>query len=135
MRKGNWRSSLFRYFNDVRRIPFDNDKNNCAHFIANGWPLVRDDDPFKPYRKLKTFAAILRAVKKDGFEDHAAFFGSFMREYDHPSQARAGDIAVFTVDDEIGTASGWVIGERVLVLRPEGIASLPLSQAVKAFEV
>ncbi|RUW55620.1 hypothetical protein EOA32_00965 [Mesorhizobium sp. M1A.F.Ca.ET.072.01.1.1] len=135
MRKGNWRSALFSYFNEVRRVQFDNDKNNCAHFIANGWLCVRDDDPFKPYRKLKTLAAIVRAVRKDGFEDHLAFFRTFMREHDHTSQARVGDIAVFTIDDEIGTASGWVIGERVLVLRPEGIASLPLSEATKAFEV
>jgi hypothetical protein len=135
MRNTNWRSALYAYFDDVRRVPFDNDSNNCAQFVANGWVLVRPDDPFKKYRKCKTYNALLRAVKKDGFANHSAFFATFMREYDHPSQAKVGDIAVFATDDDIGEASGWVFGERVFVLRPDGLATLPLAQAIKAFEV
>ena len=135
MKHPSWRSALYAYFDDIRRVPFDKDKNNCAQFIANGWLVIRPDDPFKKYRKHKTYEALLRAVKKDGFENHSDFFATFMREYDHPSQAKVGDIAVFAVDDEIGFASGWVIGERVFVLRENGLASLPLADAIKAFEV
>lgn len=135
MKNPNWRSALYAYFDDVRRKPFDKDSNNCAQFIANGWLLVRPDDPFKKYRKFKTYEALLRAVKKDGFDNHSAFFATFMSEYDHPSQAKVGDIAVFAVDDEIGFASGWVFGERVFVLRENGLATLPLASAIKAFEV
>lgn len=134
-RNPNWRPKLHQYFSDIRRTPFDKDKNNCAQFVANGWLIMRPDDPFKKYRKLKTFGAILRAVKKDGYENHMDFFATFMTAYDHPSQARVGDVAVFECDDEIGFASGWVFGERVFVLRETGLASLPLSDAIKAFAV
>lgn len=133
--KLNWRSALYAYFEEIRRVPFDKNNNNCAQFIANGWYLMRDDDPFAKYRKFKTYEALLRAVKKDGFENHMDFFATFMVAYDHPSQAKVGDIAVFAVDDEIGFASGFVIGERVFVLREIGLATLPLADAIKAFEV
>lgn len=135
MRNANWRSKLYGYFDEILRKPFDKDNNNCAQFIANGWLVVRPDDPFKKYRKHKTYEALLRAVKKDGFENHSDFFATFMHEYEHPSQAKVGDIAVFAVDDEIGFASGWVFGERVYVLRETGLGTLPLADAIKAFEV
>jgi hypothetical protein len=135
MRKGNWRSALYRYFDEIRRKPFDKNSNNCAQFIANGWLVMRNDDPFKPYRKYKTFEAMLKAARKDGYEKHEDFFKTIMREYDHPSRARTGDIALFTTDDEIGTASGFVVNDRVFVLRQDGLASLSLADAIKAFEV
>lgn len=134
-RKPLWRTALYNYFDEVRRTPFDKDNNNCAQFIANGWLVVRDDDPFAQYRQHGTFEALLRAIKRDGFENHMDFFKTFMVPYDHPSQARVGDIAVFEVDDEIGYASGWVIGTHVFVLRQDGIGSYPLANAIKAFAV
>ncbi len=133
----NWRVRLFEYFDIVRRIPFNNDTNNCAQFIANGWSCVRPDDPFEPYHKYSTYKALLKAVKKDGFDNHADFYQTFMPAYEHVSQARVADIAIFDADpgDDIGSVPGWVIGERVFVLRPTGLATMELSKATKAFAV
>ncbi len=134
-RNPNWRPALYDYFDNIRRVPFNADTNNCAQFIANGWSCVRPDDPFKKYRKLKTFEGLLRAVKRDGFDNHVDFYKTFLTAYDHVSQAKIGDIAVFPVNDQIGYAPGWVIGERVFVLRPDGLATMELSAAIKAYQV
>lgn len=136
-RLNNWRSALYDYFDAVRLVPFNEDTNNCAQFIANGWLVVRPDDPFKKYRKFKTFFGLLRAVKKDGYNNHADFYDGFMTAYEHVSQASVGDIALFQADDGdgISTVSGWVIGERVFVLRPDGLATMELSAAIKAYKV
>jgi hypothetical protein len=134
----NWRVALYKYFDAIRHIPFDNDTNNCAQFIANGWLCVRPDDPFVKYRKYRTIETLLKAVKKDGYNSYADFFDGFLVAHDHVSQARIGDIAVFYTDqpdDVFGTAPGWVIGERVFVLRPTGLATIELSSAIKAFRV
>ena len=137
-RLDNWRIRLFDYFDEVRRVPFDQDTNNCAQFIANGWSCIRSDDPFAKYRKYNTFEGLVKAVKRDGYNDHIAFYGEFLAEYEHVSQARVGDIAIFQADDPtdvIGYVPGWVIGDRVFVLRPTGLATIELSAAIKAFAV
>jgi hypothetical protein len=135
MRNIDWRTKLYDYFDDVRRVPFNNDTNNCAQFIANGWLLMRSDDPFGKYRTLKSYEAILRAAKKDGYERYSDFLDGFLQRYEHPSQAKTGDIALFAVDDAVGELAGWVNGDLVFVLRPDGLATYPLANAIKAFEV
>ena len=135
MRRDNWRSNLFAFFSDIKRKPFDKNSNNCAQFVASGYTIMREDDPFKPYRKYKTYAALVRAVKKDGYLNHVDFYSTFLTAYDHPSQAQVGDIAVYKLDDDIGFASGFVIGTHVFVLREDGLGQLPLSSAFKVFQV
>lgn len=77
----------------------------------------------------------MKAVKKAGYENHIDFFTTFLIAYDDVSQACVGDIAVFKTDDEIGYASGFVIGDRVFVLREDGLGTLALSDAIKAYRV
>lgn len=134
-RRNNWRSNLFAFFKEVKRMPYDKNSNNCAQFVASAYVIMRDDDPFKPYRKYKTLEGQLRAVKKAGFDTHIDLFASFLTAYDHPTQSQVGDIAVFETDDAIGYASGIVIGERVFVLREDGLGTVPLNTALKAFKV
>lgn len=141
MRKDNWRVNLFEYFKEVKRNEFDQDKFNCAHFIANGWLHLREDDPFLPFRKYKNFQTLFKAVKKLGYENYVNFYSTFLNEYEHVSQGRVGDIAVFRLSDlgldEVLTnyVSGFVIGDLVFVQRENGLATLRLNKAWKVFEV
>lgn len=136
MRKDNWRVDLFDYFKTVKRIPYDQDKNNCVHFLINGWSHIREDDIFAPFRKCKTFAAMLKLAKRMKVENHIDYLAKHLAAYDHVTQACVGDIAVFKLeDDPIGYASGYVIGDRVYVLANENLGTMPLSAAILAFKV
>jgi hypothetical protein len=96
---------------------------------------VTGEDLAAAYRgKFTTKGGALRVLKKTGFDSLDDLVASLLPEV-HPSQARVGDIATFPMDDAFGCTLGVVNGERVLVLRPEGIGSMELLQAKRAFRV
>lgn len=130
----DWRSRLFAYVDEVKLMPYDEAKHNCGLFPAGAVKAITGVDYAAPYRKLKTLPGQLRRMRREGFANHVELAASLFQEI-HPSQARMGDLAAFKADDDIGVALGVVISENVFVLRRDGLGTLPLLSADRAFRI
>lgn len=113
----------------ARRTPFRPGTHDCALFVASVVQAKTGKDYAKKWRgKYKTVDAGVKALKKAGYEDHIALVESTFKEIP-VSAARFGDIAV------VGDALGIVSGHVIFVLRPEGLGTVDLLTASRAFRV
>jgi hypothetical protein len=131
----NWRARLSETIEAARRKPFAGD-HHCGMFVADCIEAMTGVDLAAGYRGLPLVDAyvILRGA---GFADLPAFAAAHLEEI-HPSRAVAGDVAMFVVDPDAlwrRWAAGIVNGERVTVLRRDGLGTVPLDLATKAFRV
>lgn len=134
-RRYDWRPSLASYLHEVARKPFAWGENDCALFAAGAVCAMTGKDFAADYRgRYTTLLGGMRLLKKAGFTDHAGMAATLFDEI-HPSQAHVGDIAAIEIED--GIALGVVQGERIYVLRPDedGIGTVPLLDASRAFRV
>jgi hypothetical protein len=131
-----WAVGLDEMLEKIRRTPFDWSGGDCA--IALGAAAVRaitGEDLAAEYRgKYSTAASALKVMKEAGFDDLADLVASMLPEIP-VSFARTGDIVTIEKDDEFKSTIGVVNGERVFVLRPDGLGTLDLLQAKRAFKV
>lgn len=134
MRHKDWAARLNAYLQEVAHKPYDEATHNCGTFVAGAVEAMTGKDFGKPYTEAGSLQRQVARLRKAGFWTHADYAASVLDEI-HPSQARMGDIAAFTVDDPIGVALGVVNGEETFVLRPDGLATLDTLSAVKAFRV
>ncbi|MGL5166629.1 MAG: DUF6950 family protein [Afipia sp.] len=132
----DWRQRLEAAIDDIRRTPFEWGDHDCGPALAGRVVLaLTGEDVAAPYRgKYRTASEAVRLIRDAGFADLADLAASIAPEI-HPSRARIGDIAAFKMDSALGSALGVVNGERVLVIRPEGIGTMSLLQAHRAFKV
>ncbi|WP_415183527.1 DUF6950 family protein [Phaeovulum sp.] len=92
------------------------------------------EDPARPWRgKYRTLKAGLNQLQKTEFADHVTIAAARYPEI-HPARAAVGDIAVVEGDDGMA-ALGLVQGELIYVLRRDGLATLPLTSARRAFRI
>lgn len=91
------------------------------------------EDPAAPFRgRYRSTKGGLRVLRRAGYRDHLALAEAHFEEVP-PAFARVGDLAAVLGAD--GPALGVVQGERIYVLRPEGLASVSLLQASRAWRV
>ena len=129
----DWRPRLAAYVETARGRPFASGSNDCALFVAGAVAAMTGTDHGAGYRDCyETFSGGLRRVRKAGFLDHVDLVRSLFDEIRVP-MAAAGDIAVVPTDE--GEALGIVQGARVFVVGPDGLRSVDLLAAVKAFRV
>jgi len=132
-RLSNWQSLLTAYIGQVGAMPFEEGTNDCALFLAGGVMAMTGQDFAAEYRgSYTTIRGGLRMLRKRGFEDHIALAKHHLAEKPI-AFAQAGDGAV--IDTPEGAALGIVQGHLVYVLREDGLAYLPLTQARMALEV
>lgn len=131
-----WRARLDAMFDEIRRTPFDWAGHDCALTLASGAILaITGEDVSKPYRgRYQTERGALLVLRKAGFETLEELAASLLPEVP-VSFARVGDIVTYPMDDPFGCTFGVVNGERAFVLRPEGIGTMDILQARKAFKV
>lgn len=135
MRVATWRADMHKVIDEKMRRPYEPGKHDCALFFADIAKAITGTDPAKGLRgKYKTLARGLVLLKKKGFNDHVEMIASLYPEI-HPSMAAVGDAVVFKVDDEIGYALGVVISDRAMVLRPEGMGTVGVLTAIRAFRI
>ncbi|HMR51180.1 MAG TPA: hypothetical protein PKA33_01755 [Amaricoccus sp.] len=133
MRPAGWRGRLHAYLAEVRGRPFRYGEHDCALFAAGAVAAMTERDPAAELRgHYRTLRAGLKAVNAAGYIDHVDMAKALFPAI-HPSQARAGDLAV--VESESGPALGVVGGPMVFVLRQEGMAQVPLMAAAEALRV
>ena len=137
VRLKDWRSRFEAAIDEIKARPFEWYAHDCGPSLAGrlvqaltGVDLA---SPFiaTPYQDEAGAIAVVRAA---GFDSLGALVASILPEI-HPSQAQIGDIAAIPYDGPLGHALGVVNGERIFVLRPQGLGTVSLLQATLAFRV
>lgn len=129
----DWRGRLAAHLAASAGRPFAWGRHDCAIFAADCILAMTGEDPAAPFRgRYRSFKGGLKCLRKAGFADHVALATARL-EAVHPAYARAGDLAMIATPD--GAALGIVQGHRIYVLRPEGLATVDLMQADRAWAV
>ncbi|MFN3971239.1 MAG: DUF6950 family protein [Gemmobacter sp.] len=129
----DWRSRLIAYVAAAAGMPFRPGRHDCALFAAGAVAAMTGFDGAAPWRgRYTTLRGGLRVLRREGYADHLALVTAHLAPVP-PAFARAGDLAA--VPDTAGTALGVVQGERIYVLRPEGLATVDLLVATHAWRV
>jgi hypothetical protein len=118
---------LDEYLVDFYARPFRYGEHDCALFAA-GWVKARTGRDLAAGIKYTSCKEGLRALRGLGFRRPADMAEAFLQEIP-VAHARAGDLAV------ISGALGIVAGERIAVLRAEGLGWMTLLDADRAFRV
>lgn len=132
-----WRARFETAVDGIFRKPFDwSTQHDCGMGLcARVVEAVTGEDVGAKYRGgYTTRAGAIRLMKAEGFANLADLVASLLPEV-HPSQAKIGDLAAFPMDTPFGFALGVVNGERVFVLREEGVGTMGLLDATRAFKV
>lgn len=121
---------LSRYLNQVRAKRFRPGTHDCGLYVA-GWVLMLTGvDHGAPWRgRYRSMDRLYEVMRAEGFDSHVDYVASLFPEV-APAMAQAGDLAV--VD---GAALGIVSGDRVFVLRPDGVGHVSRLRAQRAFKV
>jgi hypothetical protein len=128
----DWRSKLSATIEAHRRLPFAYGRNDCALFVASCVEAMTGVDLAVLYRGRYTSAnEAMQVLRAAGHDDVCALIALQFEEI-HPALARAGDVMAFPAE-RTGWALGIVNGERVTVLREDGLGTLSREQATRAF--
>lgn len=129
----NWRGLLVAWVAGAATRPFAEGSHDCALFAAGAIAAMTGADPAAGYRgRYRSTRGGLRVLRRAGLADHLALADRHFARI-APAFARAGDLAA--VAEAGGPCLGIVQGERIYVLRPEGLATVPLTTAVTAWRV
>ncbi|MGQ0563659.1 MAG: DUF6950 family protein [Gemmobacter sp.] len=132
-RLADWRGRLAAHLADSARLPFAWGRHDCALFAAGCLAAMTGSDPGAPCRgRYRTFRGGRRVLGAAGFADHFALASARLAEVP-PAFAQAGDLAHVPGGD--GPVMGVVQGHRIYVLRPEGLATVDLLAATRAWRV
>jgi hypothetical protein len=128
-----WRGRLAAYLAASVGRPFEWGRHDCALFAADCIEAMTGEDPAAAFRgRYRSFNGGLKVLRKAGHADHVALATALLDEV-APAFAQAGDLAMIATPE--GAAMGIVQGHRVYVLRPEGLATVDLLQAARAWRV
>lgn len=132
-RHPDWRGRLVAYLGACAGRPFEWGRHDCALFAAGCIEAMTGEDHGGAFRgRYRSFKGGLKALRKAGHADHVAMVASLLDEVP-VAYAQAGDLAMIETPE--GAALGVVQGHRIYVLRPEGLASVDLLRAARAWRV
>lgn len=133
----NWRTRFEAAIDEIKFVPFDwSEQHDCGPGLAGRmvYAITGEDLTAKYQGRYKSAKGALKIMRSAGFDDLADLVASFLPEI-HPSEASLGDIVAYEMNSPFGFALGVVNGERVFVLRPEGVGTMDLLAAKRAFKV
>lgn len=134
-RRDDWRRRFEEAIDAIKYQPFSWERDCAVDLVGGLVQAVTGVDVAAPFRgRYKTAAGALRVMKDAGFSNVADLIATILPEI-HPSQAGVGDIAAIVDDSAFGFALGVVNGERVFVLRQNGLGTIELLDAQRAFKV
>jgi len=115
-------------------MPFTWRENNCAFAVAEWVAAMTGVDLSVEFRgRVGSAGDAERVLAELGYGDLCSLVAAHFDEI-KPVMARMGDIAALP-----GETAGWVVGivlgERITVLRPDGLGTLPRSAMTRAFKV
>ncbi|MCQ0987553.1 DUF6950 family protein [Jiella marina] len=132
----DWPARLHAFIDTVKRREHHYGEFDCALGFASGLvDALTGEDPAAPYRgRYTTAVGAVRVMRNEGYQTLADLAGSHLREI-HVSEAMLGDLAAVPDESPFGFALGIVNGERLMVLREDGLGSRDLFSATRAFRV
>lgn len=132
----NWRVDLFNYMRALRSEPYDLGTQDCWIFVAGAiQAMVGVDIAAKHRGRYKTVKGALGVMKRSGAANMAELASQHLEERLSPAFAQIGDVLAIPTDDGFGYALGILVGERVMVLSPNGVDSKDRTEATRAFGV
>lgn len=136
-RRTDWRRRFSDEIDRIRLTPFSWGAHDCGPgLVGNVVLAITGNDVAAVYRnRYSSMTGALRVMRNDGFSNLADLVASFLPEHDHISRAQVGDIAAVPMNSSFGFALGVVNGERIFVLMPDGIGTVDLLDATRAFKV
>lgn len=134
-RRHDWPERLSECISAARHRRFEWGAHDCCLFAADAVRDMTGVDPASDYRgryadKAGAFR-ILEEVAGGGVE--SAAFRAFGDPLDGPLFAQRGDVVL--IETERGDALGVCVGAHVAFAGENGVAFVPLEQAVKAWRV
>jgi hypothetical protein len=131
-----WRVALFNYIKHNRSEPYELGTHDCWIFVAGAIrAMVGVDIAAKHRGRYKSVKGALGVMKRSGAANMAELASKHLEERSSPAHAQIGDVLAIPTDDGFGYALGILVGERVLVLSPNGIDSRDRTEATRAFGV
>ncbi len=128
-----WRTRLLAFVRTNHHRKFRPGRWDCALFTAGAIHAMTGIDHARGWRsKYGSLARGREMLQAMGYSDHVEFIAHLHEEIP-VAFAQVGDVAVIIENDE--PALGIVQGERVWVLRPSGLGTVDLTDAVRAFRV
>lgn len=128
-----WRTRLLVFVRANHHRKFRPGRWDCALFTAGAIHAMTGVDHARGWRsKYGSLARGREMLQAMGYADHVELIAHLHEEIP-VAFARVGDVAVVIENGE--PALGIVQGERVWVLRPSGLGTVDLTDAVRAFRV
>jgi len=129
----DWPERLELVLDAHRDAPFEWGENDCLLFAGRAIEAVTGDNPAQAVQgTYSTARGATKALWARGFKNVGDALADLYPEIS-PAMAQRGDLAVVTEGEM--TAAGVVVGERVAVLAPAGLAWVDLVSARRAFQV
>lgn len=134
-RRPDWHSRFVAMIDEVRREPFAWDSADCSKaWVGRLVHELTGVDHTKDFGKYSTLKGAVKVMKSKGVKNLADLIALYLPEI-HPSQAYIGDIATIKDDSPFGYALGIVNGDRIFVRREDGVGTVDLLEADRAFKV
>ncbi|MBB3288152.1 MULTISPECIES: hypothetical protein [unclassified Rhizobium] len=136
VRLPNWRARFAAEVDRLKHTPFAWGAHDCGPGLAGNLVLALTGvDCAAQWRgSYSTAAEALALMKEAKFKNLGDMVAAMLPEI-HPSAARIGDVAAIPVESPFGFALGVVNGERIFVLREDGLGTVDLLDATRAFRV
>lgn len=131
-RRADWRARLAAYVAAAATRTFQPGTHDCALFAAGAVEAITGRDLARGYRGYRSMRAGRAALADRGFASMADYAAAHLSEIP-VLRAQVGDIAV--LDENGGEAFGVVQGARIYVLRLDGLGTVALTDAKRAFRV
>ncbi len=136
VRLHDWRARFAAEVDRLKHTPFAWGSHDCGPGLAGNLVLaITGVDCAAQWRgSYASPAEGLARMREAGFDNLGDMVAAMLPEI-HPSAARIGDVAAIEVDTPFGYALGVVNGERIFVLREDGMGTVELLDAKRAFRV
>ncbi|ORE89738.1 hypothetical protein [Aurantimonas sp. 22II-16-19i] len=132
----DWPARLHAFIDQVKRSSHRYGTQDClVGFAFGAVTALTGEDPAALYRgRYDTAKGALRVMREAGHANLADLVASHLPEI-HVSRARLGDLAAIPDGSPFGFALGIVNGERLLVMREDGLGTTDFTAATRAFRV
>lgn len=135
IRLPDWHARYVTFISEMRRQPFSwQSASDCGVAWVGGAIEALTGERVIDTPKYSTAAGALRFMKRRGVESAADFVGLYLPEIP-VCRAYIGDIAAIPDHTPFGFALGIVNGDRIFTRREDGIGTVDLLQAKRAFKI